>query len=127
MDATPIGEQFVRAVAAKDGEALREILAPEIDFRALTPGRFWEASSAAEVVDDVILAHWFATGDRIDRVESIEHGVVVDRERVGYRLRVTNDDGEFIVEQQAYFDVEDGRIAWLRIMCAGYQPVAQTA
>ena len=51
----PIGERFVRAIAAKDRQGLLDLLAPHIDFRAMTPSRFWEASSAAEVVDEVIL------------------------------------------------------------------------
>jgi hypothetical protein len=119
----PIGERFVRAIAAKDREGLLGLLAPHIDFRAMTPSRFWEASSAAEVVDEVILGHWFAPTDRIEAIERIEHDVVVDRERVGYRFRVSNADGEHAVEQQAYLGAQDDVIGWLRIMCAGYQPV----
>ncbi|HTK17102.1 MAG TPA: hypothetical protein VL769_11965 [Acidimicrobiia bacterium] len=119
----PIGERFVRAIAARDRRGLLDLLAPHIDFRAMTPGRFWEASSAAEVVDEVILGHWFAPTDRIEAIESIEHDVVVDRERVGYRFRVSNADGEYAVEQQAYLGAQNDVIGWLRIMCAGYQSV----
>jgi hypothetical protein len=122
MDMT-VGERFARAVAARDAPALRVLLAPQIDFRAMTPGRFWESSSAEEVVDDVILGKWFEPTDRIDAIEAIENDVVVDRERVGYRFRVSNGDGAFIVEQQAYLGVEDHGIAWLRIMCSGYRPL----
>jgi hypothetical protein len=116
------GEQFARALAAKDSERLLALLAPNVDFKAMTPSRFWEAGSAREVVDGVMLGHWFEPGDRIDAIESIEHDRVADRQRVGYRFRVSNQDGAFVVEQQAYFAVEDDRIAWLRIMCAGYRP-----
>jgi hypothetical protein len=119
----PIGERFVRAIAARDRTGLLDLLAPQIDFRAMTPGRFWEASSAVEVVDEVILGHWFEPTDRIEAIESIEHDVVVDRERVGYRFRVSNADGEYAVEQQAYLGAQNDVIAWLRIMCAGYQSV----
>lgn len=41
---------------------------------------------------------------------------------MGYRLRVRNDDGVHLVEQQAYLGELDGKIGWLRIMCAGYRP-----
>jgi hypothetical protein len=118
-----IGERFARAVAAKDAPALLGLLAPEIDFRAMTPSRFWESNSAVEVVDDVVLGKWFEPTDLIESIEGIEQDVVIDRERVGYRFRVTNADGAFIVEQQAYLGVQDDRIAWLRIMCSGYRPV----
>jgi hypothetical protein len=120
---TTAGERFARALGAKDAPALRELLAPQVDFRALTPGRSWEASSATEVIDDVFFGHWFEPTDHIVAVEAIEHDTVVDRERVGYRFRVTNDEGTFIVEQQAYLGVTDDAIDWLRIMCCGYQRV----
>ena len=99
---TPFGERFARAIAAKDAPALLALLAPRIDFRAMTPGRFWEADSAVQVVDEVVLGSWFEPTDRIDEIEGIENGEVVDRERVGYRFRGTNADGAFLVEQQAY-------------------------
>jgi hypothetical protein len=126
MTAT-VGERFARAVAAKDAPALLGLLAPEIDFRALTPGRFWESSSATEVVNDMIFGHWFEPTDRIDDVEAIENDVVVDRNRVAYRFHITNDDGAFIVEQQAYYNTDGDTIDWLRIMCSGYRPVLRDA
>ena len=123
----PAGERFARAVADRDASALLDLFAPDIDFRALTPSKFWEAASAAELVNDVILGQWFESTDRIEAVEAVENDVVVDRQRVGYRYRVVNDDGTFIVEQQAYLGVEDGQINWLRIVCSGYRPIEASA
>jgi hypothetical protein len=119
--ASDLGKAFVQAIADRDESALFEVLSPTVDFRALTPSKFWEASSATDVVHDVILGKWFEESERVEAVESIETDTVVDTERVGYRLRVVNDDGAFAVEQQAYYRESDGRIAWLRIMCAGYR------
>ena len=48
---------------------------------------------------------------------------VADRPRVGSRDTVRHDDGLHLVEQQAYLAESEGRIVWLRIMCAGYRPV----
>jgi hypothetical protein len=45
-----------------------------------------------------------------------------DRQRVGYRLRVGNPEGRFLVEQQAYLSESDGQIVWVRVLCAGFQP-----
>lgn len=120
MNAT--GDAFVRALAAKDAAALRAVLDPAVDFRAMTPGRVWEAGSADEVVDQVLLGTWFAAHDRIDRVVAVEHGQVGDRSRVGYRLDLSTPDGSFVVEQQAYYDVDGGRITWLRVLCSGFRP-----
>ena len=89
----------------------------------MTPNRFWEASSAREVIDDVLFGAWFEPTDRIDTLDDLQTGTVADRDRVAYRLRVSNEHGIFLVEQQAYFDTEDDRITWLRIMCSGFRPV----
>lgn len=117
-----IGERFARAVAAKDPATLLDVLAHDVDFRGLTPGRCWEAASAAEVVHDVVLGAWFDAGDHVDELVDVQTGTVADRGRVAYRLRVTNGSGTFLVEQQAYFGVDDGRISWLRVLCSGFRP-----
>ena len=36
-----LGSQFVAALAAKDTDRLVALFAPNVDFRAMTPGRFW--------------------------------------------------------------------------------------
>ena len=120
MDPAPAGERFARAIAAKDAPALLEVLAPYVDFRAMTPGRVWEGGSARQIVDEVILGTWFETSDEIKSVDRIETEPVADRMRVIYRFNVTNPDGKFLVEQSAYYETTDDRISWLRIMCAGY-------
>jgi hypothetical protein len=118
-----IGQLFAQALARKDGSGLLDLLDSEIDFRGLTPSRFWEANSASTLVDDIIFGAWFDADDHIDSLEDVGLGSVADRQRVTYRLRVTNPDGVFVVEQQAYFGVENDRINWLRIMCSGFRAI----
>jgi hypothetical protein len=117
------GEAFVRALVAKDAYRLKELLCPGVDFKALTPDRFWKSDSVDEIVDKTLLGAWFEPSDEIEAVDSIETSKVGDRHRVAYRFRVRNSDGRFVVEQQAYYDVAEDMISWLRILCAGYQPV----
>jgi hypothetical protein len=74
----------------------------------------------------VILGSWFEPGDVIQRIESVQHGQVGTRTRIGYRLRVQNAGGTFTVEQQAFLDLVDGKITWLRMLCSGFVPVAET-
>ena len=119
--ATDLGRAFVAAMAAKDHAAIRGLLHPEVDFHAMTPGRTWPAAD----VDDIIAAvgAWFDDSDVIESVEQVETDRFADRERVGYRFRVRNGDGQYLVEQQAYLSERDGRIGWLRVMCSGFRPV----
>jgi hypothetical protein len=121
MTAT-LGSDFARALAAKDFARVRELLHPEVNFRGMTPNGSWEASDPETVVTD-ILRLWFEDSDHIDGVEQIETDSFADRDRVGYRYTVTNPDGRFVVEQQAYLEERDGRIGWMRVMCSGFRPL----
>ena len=115
------GELFARALAAQDSAALRAVLAAEVDFAALTPGRHWSATDPAEVVDEIILGRWFGPGRRIVELCSVSTDQIVDCRRVGYRLLVQRDGVDHLVDQQAFYTAHDGTIDWLRILCSGYQ------
>jgi hypothetical protein len=118
---TTLGADFARALAAKDSAAIRELIHPEIDFRGLTPSRSWEATDRDELIS-ILLGSWFEEDDEIEALESVESDSVADRERVGYRFRVSNPDGRHLVEQQAYLAERDGQIAWMRVVCSGFRP-----
>ena len=124
--ASNLAHRFTAALAARDAAALLSLFGREVDFRGLTPGRVWEAQTADALIDDVILGAWFEPGDVIQRIESVQAGRVGTRTRIGYRLRVENAGGSFTVEQQAYLDLVDGMITWLRVLCSGFVPVAES-
>ena len=117
------GERFARALAAKDSGALCALLADPVDFQALTPGRHWQASTARQAVEEIILAWWFGVGDDITELCLVASGRVIDCEHVAYRVRVRRSGRDYLVEQQAYYRTEGPRITWMRVLCSGYQPV----
>lgn len=117
------GERFARALAAKDTGALHSALADPIDFQALTPRRQWQATSPAEVIDEIVLGTWFGPAAVIHDLESVSTRQLPGREHVSYLLRVRNADGDHLVEQQAYYNTDDGRITWMRVLCSGYRPL----
>ncbi|MCW3033865.1 MAG: hypothetical protein QOK19_2088 [Solirubrobacteraceae bacterium] len=118
-----LGTRFARALAAKDRDAMAALLAPQIDFRGLTPKRVWDASDP-ETVLSTLLANWFEPEDEITELQRLETDQVADRERVGYRFAITNPEGSFVVEQQAYLSGRAGRIEWMRVVCSGFRPAA---
>jgi hypothetical protein len=118
------GERFARAVAARDGEALRAVLADSVDFQALTPGRHWQAATPGEIADEIIFGRWFAGAD-VKELCWVTTGEVAGREHVAYRLRVARGGRDHLLEQQAYYDIVGGRIAWVRILCSGYQALPE--
>jgi hypothetical protein len=111
-------------VAAKDATGLRALLAPDVDFRGLTPGRPWEASDVPGVVD-VVFGSWFEPSDRIVATQDVQDGEdVADTRAVSYRFRVQNADGTYLVEQHAYYRCDaDDRIDYLRVLCSGFRAV----
>ena len=117
------GERFAQALADQDDGALSALLADKIDFQALTPGRHWKAATPEEVVEGIILGHWFGAGDHIERLCSVTTGQVEGREHVAYRVRVRRGDGDYLVEQQAYYSTDGARITWMRVLCSGYQAI----
>jgi len=117
------GELFAGALAAKDAPGIRALLADPVDFQALTPGRHWQAATPGEVVDEIVLGHWFDPGDDIRALESVSAGHLPGREHVSYLLRVHNADGAHLVEQQVYYNTDGGRITWMRVLCSGYRPL----
>jgi hypothetical protein len=118
---TTLGDDFANALAEKDSNRLRELLASEIDFRAMTPRKAWEASDPDEVLS-ILFGHWFEDTDTIETLEGIETDNFADRQRVGYRFSVSNPEGRFLIEQQAYLSEHDGRIVWMRVLCSGFRP-----
>jgi len=121
------GERFARALAAKDSGALCALLADPIDFQALTPGRYWQAGTGRQAVEEIILARWFGAGDDIIELCSVATGRVAECEHVAYRMRVREDGDDYLVEQQAYYRTDGPRITWMRVLCSGYQPLGENA
>ena len=87
-----LGRRFVEALAVKDPEALGAVLHPEVDFRALTPNRFWEAHDRDAVLE-ILLGVWFPADAALDELLLLTTDTVADREQVRFRFRGRNPNG----------------------------------
>ncbi len=117
-----VTDGFVEAILARDFTRASGLLHRDVDFRAMTPTRVWEADGSSGVEE--VLRAWFEHPERdVQRVEPIEPGSVEDTLRVGWRVYGKNADGPIVYEQQAYVREHDGQIVWLRVMCSGPRPV----
>ncbi len=128
MTAVPASatDGFVDAILARDFSRARGLLHPDIDFRAMTPNRVWEASGPVGVEE--VLRAWFEHPERdVERVDPIEPASIEDTMRVGWRVYGLGSDGPFVYEQQAYVREDDGRVVWLRVMCSGPRPALSVA
>lgn len=118
---TSPGRRFVDAIVARDREGLRAAVTDDVDFKALTPGRFWEAGDPAGV-EGIVLGSWFEDQDRITDVLDVSEDDVADTRRLGYRFAITNGNGPQLVEQQAYYRADGDRVSYVRIVCSGFRP-----
>jgi hypothetical protein len=119
-----LAHRFTAALAARDAAALRSMFGDEVDFRGMTPRQVWTAPTPDALVSDVIFGAWFEPGDAITRIEWVQAGQVGRRTRIGYRLELANASGSFVLEQQAFLELTNGEITWLRLLCSGAVPVA---
>ena len=120
-----VGERFARALADKDSAGLKALLRPDVDFRAMTPTRFWDSNDVDEIVDATILGRWFDPSRQITGVVAVETGSIGSLERVAYRFTVDRPDGQFTIEQHAYYKTDGATIAWMRLMCTGFLPLSR--
>ncbi len=117
---------WVDAIVALDVDKAAALLHPEIDFRAMTPNRVWEAEGATGV--EAILREWFEDPDEdVHRIETTEAVAIEDTLRVGWLVHISDADGPHVFEQQAYLREREGRIVWMRVMCSGWIPLRPSA
>lgn len=115
-----LGQSFLEALAAQDFKRLEALFASQVRFRALLPPRTCEEATAEAATG--WLRRWFGGADTLQVLQATADSVF-DRLHLYYRLR-THDaaNGWRVIEQQAYGDVQDGRIADIWLLCSGFRP-----
>ena len=116
-----LGPAFADALARRDFDQVSDILCPDVDFRALTPRRAWEAPTAVQALR--ILGTWFDATTVVDEVLGVRTDAVGDRHCVTYRFAGERPEERFVIEQHAYYTERDGQIDWMRLVCSGFRPL----
>jgi len=118
--AMAVGQSFIESLAAQDFDRLAALFAPQVRFRALLPRRTCEEQTAEAATGH--LRDWFGEADTLQVLHSTADQVL-DRLHVAYRLRLHDGaNGWRVIEQHAYSDVQDGRIADMALLCSGFRP-----
>ena len=117
-----IGAQLAQAIATKDQRELRALFSTPVTFRGVTPRRFWDAEDPVGVAD-IVLGTWFGPDKTITEIISLHTDTVGDVQKVSYRLAVDLASGPSVIEQVAYYSVQDDQITELRLVCSGFNPV----
>ncbi len=117
-----LGVRLASAIEVRDRTALRNLFATPVQFRAVTPRRFWDAETPTDVAD-IVLGTWFDESKQITHVSLVEDDTVGEVSKISYRMSVDTESGPAVVEQVAYYRVEDDRITYVRLVCSGFHPV----
>jgi len=115
-----VGHSFLEALAGQDFEKMEALFTSQVRFRALLPPRTCEEHTAEAATG--WLRRWFGSADTLQVLQAAAEPVF-NRLYLHYRLR-THDTahGWRVIEQQAYADVQEDRIADLWLLCSGFQP-----
>lgn len=122
MNAHEVAVAFLDALAARDFEAARSLVADEVRFRMLVPhGLMTEFEGDAAVGR---FAGWFGDADPFE-VEGSSVAEVEGRVAVTYRLRLRKAGGWQAIEQHLMLDVGDGgAIESIDLLCSGFRSIA---
>jgi len=115
-----IAQRFVEAVMSNDRDAAVATLAPAVRFRQLIPRGPREIWGADEAVD--VFLGWFGDARELE-VQSLLVEPIADRTSVHYRVRLRENGGWEVIEQQQFLDMDEtGRIAAIDLLCSGFRP-----
>jgi ketosteroid isomerase-like protein len=120
MAVTTLGTHLVRAIAEQDEPALAKCFAPDAELRALTPYGLRERVGATEVAS--LISQWFGDSTELRLLDS-RSDEVADRVHVSYRLQGVEEGESYLVEQQLYCTVADGKVVEANLLCSGFRPL----
>jgi hypothetical protein len=120
--ASSVAAALLRAIVERDEPTLRELLAPDVWFRALAVHELLERHDAPGAL--AILDGWFGSAAEV-QVLLAEVAPAGSRELVRYRLRLRPPwapDVWHVIEQTGYARVTEGRVRRLDLLCTGFVP-----
>jgi hypothetical protein len=113
-----MGEQIVECLGARDFERLADSFHPQVRCRLLIPAGLLTPLGASNLAGKY--RQWFGEADRFN-IERSRISRVGDCLCVGYSIRLREEGTWYLVEQQTFSQVEDGRIARFDLMCSGFR------
>jgi ketosteroid isomerase-like protein len=114
-----VGDRLVQAIAAQDAGALAECFCADTRFRALTPSGVKERTGADETA--ALIAAWFGDSTVLELTDS-RTGEVGGRLYVTYCFEGVEDGEPYVVRQDLFCTLSDGKIARADLLCSGFLP-----
>ena len=114
-----VGARLVQAIAAQDEAAIAECFCRDARFRALTPSGVKERAGADETA--ALIAAWFGDSTVIDLVDT-RTDEVGGRLQLTYRFEGVEEGQPYVVQQELFCTLDDGKIAAADLLCSGFLP-----
>lgn len=117
-----IGEELIGCIKAREFSRVKDLCSDDVVFTAATPGCVWNSRGWDEVETD--LKELFPEEEKMYRVLEPREREMKGRFHFTYRVQGDEPDfGEFEYEHQMYYQMTNGKISKLRILCSGlYKP-----
>ena len=115
-----LGEDWIRAIQARDFERLEQFCQPELISQLLTPKRSVTLEHASEL--SAKYRQWFGECTEF-KLETSRIGLVGERLGIFYRFHLQENGDWLDIEQQLYCTVKDGYVEQLHLLCSGFQLV----
>jgi ketosteroid isomerase-like protein len=113
------GTRLVQAIARQDEAALAECFSSDAEFRALIPSGLCERGGATEAA--ALISRWFGDSTELELLDS-QSEEVGDRAHISYRFAGVEEGEAYVVEQQLYCAIADGKITRADLLCSGFRP-----
>jgi hypothetical protein len=118
--ALDVGRKFLEALSAMDFDRIGACFTDDAKLQALVPSGLREEEGTDGIVSRFRL-WWSELAD--PGLRSSEPEPFHELVRIRYTVTgVDPDDGPVEVEQQAYLEVADGKIAAMNLVCSGFVP-----
>jgi len=111
------GEDWIRSITAGKLDQLEKFCHPDVISNLLTPNRMFTLDNAIDLVNK--FRKWFGDATYF-HVEDNRVNLAGQQMGIHYRFRLQELGSWYVVEQQLYCTMVDGRIAQLNLLCSGF-------
>ena len=115
---TIIGEKYIQYLSERNYDKLGELFQSNVIGRLLIPGGLLTVYTSENLIKKI--SSWFGESDVFELLEStvFDMGGKMD---VKYKFKGRENGGWYIVEQQTFSKITEGKISIFDLLCSGFQ------
>ncbi len=114
-----IAEKLVESLVKNDFVTIRDLLHNDVVFTAASPEETWNGAGIEAALKEI--RSFFSVDEVLSKTVSLDYFDLPHRSRMSYILEGEEESyGTFQYEHQAYFQVTNGQISHLRMLCSGF-------